>query len=89
MSALKPYRKSLICAFEKRLTYYAKIKKYNKPMLSNLSCKNELKRLQERFVITVVDKASGNFAFTCRKFYFLKLAEELGLANANPGNDTY
>ena len=89
MSVLKPYRKSLICAFEKRLTHYAKIKKYNKPMLSNLSCKNELKRLQERFVITVVDKASGNFAFTCRKFYFLKLAEELGLDNANPGNDTY
>ena len=58
-------------------------------MLSTLACKNELNRLQERFVITVVDKASGNFDFTCRKFYFLKLAEELGLNNAIPGNDTY
>ena len=37
----------------------------------------------------MVDKASGNYAFTCRKFYFLKLAEELGLNNATPGNDTY
>ena len=40
-------------------------------------------------MITVVDKAAGNFAFTCKKFYFLRLAEELGLNNPNPGNDTY
>ena len=37
----------------------------------------------------MVDKAAGNFAFTCRKFYFLKLATELGLDNEIPGNDTY
>ena len=89
MSALKLWKKSIFNAFEQRLNYYAKAKKYNKPMLSTLACKNELNRLQERFVITVVDKASGNFAFTCRKFYFLRLAEELGLNNENPGNDTY
>jgi hypothetical protein len=41
------------------------------------------------FVITVVDKAPGNFAFTCTKFYFLRLAEELGLNNEIPGNETY
>ena len=32
---------------------------------------------------------ANNFAFTCKKFYFLKLAEELGLNNINPGNETY
>ena len=37
----------------------------------------------------MVDKAAGNFAFTCRKFYFLKLAEELGMNNINLGNETY
>ena len=37
----------------------------------------------------MVDKAAGNFAFTCRKFYFLKLCQELGMNNAQPGNDTY
>ena len=42
-----------------------------------------------KYVITVVDKAAGNFAFTCRKFYFIKLAQELGLDNRIPGNDTY
>ena len=65
------------------------LRKFPSPTLSNLACRNELKALQERYVITVVDKASGNYAFTCRKFYFLKLAEELGLNNATPGNDTY
>ena len=71
------------------IDYFAKSKRFYKPILSSIACKNELKRLQERFVVTVVDKASGNFAFTCKKFYFLKLAEELGLNNPNPGNDTY
>ena len=37
----------------------------------------------------MVDKAANNFAFTCKKFYFLKLATELGMDNVTPGNDTY
>ena len=45
--------------------------------------------MKKDFVITVVDKAAGNFAFICKKLYFLKLAEELGLNNPVPGNDTY
>ena len=64
-------------------------KTYRCPILSKIECKRELARLQEKYVITVVDKAAGNFAFTCRKFYFLKLATELGLDNNVPGNDTY
>ena len=36
-----------------------------------------------------MDKASGNFAFICKKFYFMRLANELGLDNLDPGNDTY
>ena len=36
-----------------------------------------------------MDKAAGNFAFTCKKLYYLKLAAELGLDNPSPGNDTY
>ena len=34
-------------------------------------------------------QAAGNYAFTCKKFYFLKLAEELGLNNPTPGDETY
>ena len=88
VSSLKKWKKAIFDAFEHRLFYFAKHKRFDKPILSSVACKNELRRLQERFVVTVVDKACGNFAFTCKKFYFLKLAEELGLNNANPGNDT-
>ena len=62
---------------------------YSRSVLSKIECKRELDRLRGKYVITVVDKAAGNFAFTCRKFYFMKLAIELGLNNENPGNGTY
>jgi len=63
--------------------------KYEKPLLSNRNSREELDKLKRDFVITVVDKVAGNFAFTCKKFYFLRLAEELGLNNNIPGNETY
>ena len=45
--------------------------------------------MRDKYIITVVDKAAGNFAFTCKKLYYLKLATELGLDNISPGNETY
>ena len=88
-SALKAWKKFFIQQFNSKLQLNSTLRKFPSPTLSNVVCRKELKALQERYVITVVDKASGNYAFTCRKFYFLKLAEELGLNNATPGNDTY
>ena len=64
-------------------------KQWDFPILSTQASKKELERLQKLYVITVVDKAAGNFAFTCKKFYYLRLAQELGLDNPTPGNDTY
>ena len=89
LSSLKDWRNYFSKSFCSKLYFYAGQQFFKSPILSNINSINELKRLQERFVITVVDKASGNYAFTCKKFYFLKLAEELGLQNATPGNDTY
>lgn len=62
---------------------------YRKPSLGNFHCKQELARLQDQFVITVVDKAAGNYAFTCKKLYLLVLAKELGLNREILGNETY
>ena len=72
-----------------RIDTMSRIKRWSAPVLSDIECKKELDRLQGKFVITVVDKAAGNFAFTCKKFYFLKLCQELGINNIQPGNDTY
>ena len=88
-SAFKDWKKVFLDYFNKRLQFQAKNKIYNAPTLSKKACQEELKKLQSKFVITVVDKASGNYAFTCKKLIFLKLAEELGLNNEIAGNDTY
>ncbi|KAK3100202.1 hypothetical protein FSP39_016165 [Pinctada imbricata] len=48
----------------------------------------ELTYLQEHYVITPADKASNNYTFTCKKYYFDSLVKELGL-NSTPGNPTY
>ena len=88
-SSFKKWREEMFRVFSDGLGHYSKLGNYKRPVLSNRRSKCELERLRGEFVITVVDKAAGNFAFTCRKFYFLKLAEELGLNNVVPGNETY
>ncbi|KAK3093830.1 hypothetical protein FSP39_020721 [Pinctada imbricata] len=42
----------------------------------------------EHYVITPADKASNNYTFTCKKYYFDSQVKELGL-NSTPGNPTY
>ena len=89
ISSLKRWKTYFLKAFNASLQSHSTQLEYKTPTLNNLACKKELKDLQEKYIITVVDKASGNYALTCKKFYFLKLAEELGLNNPTPGNDTY
>ena len=85
----KIWKSKVLAQFNAKIDLLARTKQFEPPVLSDRSCKNELDRLQSNYVITVVDKAAGNFAFTCKKFYFLRLAQELGLHNDQPGNDTY
>ena len=89
VSALKKWRNSFLNIFNAKLMACSVRKKYRLPTLSNISSKNELARLKDKYIITVVDKAANNFSFMCKKFYFLKLASELGMDNNSPGNDTY
>ena len=76
-------------SIDQKVDFFAKAVKWDKPVLSNRCSKVELDRLKDAYVITVVDKAAGNFAFICRKFYLLRLANELGMQNERPGNGTY
>ena len=88
-SIFKKWKQLLLVNFNDKLNSCAAKCTYRKPILGNLSCRKELDKLRDDYVITVVDKAAGNFAFTCRKFYFMRLAKELGLDNDQPGNETY
>ena len=41
----------------------------------------ELRCLQEKYVIVPIDKAANNFAFICKKYYITTLLKELGFPN--------
>ena len=49
------------------------------PSLKQYHVKNALKELQKNYIITPIDKASGNSAFICKRFYAEILVQELGL----------
>ena len=57
-------------------------------ILKDRECLNSLKDLKERFVITPIDKASGNVALICKRFYAEVLIKELGL-DALSKSETY
>ena len=51
------------------------------PLLKRHDVISSLKQLKDRFVICPIDKATGNIALVCKRFYALVLANELGLVN--------
>ena len=48
---------------------------------------NNLEQLQDKYVMTPIDKASNNIAFICKRYYIQVLIKELGLAGNH--TDTY
>ena len=50
-------------------------------------CRKNLKELQHRFVISPIDKATGNIALICKRFYAEVLVKELGLVGEK--SETY
>ena len=87
--SFKEWKKLLLSNFRFKLLACKHKYNYKGSVLSRSQSKLELDRLRDKYIITVVDKAAGNFAFTCKKLYYLKLATELGLDNISPGNETY
>jgi len=57
-------------------------------LLNTEKCKAQLSEIYKRFVIVPADKASGNFVFVCKKYYILKISQELGLIPGNQ-NEAY
>ena len=56
------------------------------PIISR--CKNALDNILKDFVVVPVDKATGNIALACKRFYASAITRELGLNN-NSSTDTY
>ena len=55
----------------------------------DLHVRKALQDLHNNFVINTIDKANGNAAVICKRFYALALIKELGLNKTNNGHKTY
>ena len=55
--------------------------------MSDKTVTDNLKELQDKYVITPIDKASNNIAFICKRHYIQVLVKELGLIDEP--NNTY
>ena len=56
--------------------------------LSSPDIRAALENVQKDFVVVPIDKATGNIALVCKRFYASVIAKELGLGNNNT-TDTY
>ena len=87
---LKPW---IVVVSEKIRTKISALKKSNyvkevNEVLRSNECLQSLEELQNQFVIVPIDKASGNIAFVCKRFYAQVLVKELGL-DGLAGSATY
>ena len=63
------------------------IKKHSDSFFSS-HVKSELEKIHENYVVVPIDKASGNIALVCKRFYASVIVNELGL-DKNNLSDTY
>ena len=56
--------------------------------LSSPDVKNALDKIHEDFVVVPIDKAIGNIALVCKRFYASVITRELWMNN-NPSTNTY
>ena len=84
-NSLYCWKKEILNIVDRRIISGTKIFGKTSSIKLEGSLREELERLQNKFVLTPTDKAQNNILFTC-KFYYLKvLREEL----TKPGQSTY
>ena len=86
---MRPYMETLEILLDARISqlqHHTETHQCN--IFHDAGVKNNLKELQENFVIVPIDKAKGNVAFICKRFYVRVILEELGI-NREEGSPTY
>ncbi len=89
---LVPWEEEVKDIIRKRIMSLKKNGAFNKggKVLQKRSNLEYVKKLQSRFVIVPIDKASNNFAIICKSLYLSILLKELGFhENTIKGNDVY
>ena len=74
---------------DERMSHLTKTLYSNKHMdcLSSPDVKNALDNIHKDFAFVSIDKATGNIALVCKRFYASVITRELGLKN-NSSTDT-
>ena len=87
---LKDWKYAVLEKVDNRIKSLSSNLKYHKVnvSLSNEEVKSCLSELQSKYVITPIDKANGNIAFICKRYYALTIVKELGL-DSDTGSPTY
>ncbi|MDR2223120.1 MAG: hypothetical protein LBE34_10330, partial [Flavobacteriaceae bacterium] len=66
------------------------LKDSNKDVQCSRRINCSIKELHKNYIITIVDKASNNYAITCKKLYVSLIVKELGLeSSVDNDNNTY
>ena len=88
-TVVKEWEHNVSQLIDKRIgDIYLKSKQSGLDNLSSPELALALEEIQKKYIIAPIDKATGNVAFICKKFYALVLLKELGLDNSQ-GNKTY
>lgn len=90
ISILKPWITVVSQKIKDKISYLKRTTVFQETneVLKSSECLRSLDELHRRFVIVPIDKASGNVAFVCKRFYAQVLVKELGLDGLT-GNRTY
>ena len=81
---LKDWVNSVMELVDQRITFLQSQdqNKNQSPTLKDRACINSLQQLHSNYVIAPIDKASGNVAVICKRFYAMVLFKELGICNS-------
>ena len=84
-NSLCNWKKEILGIVDRRIITGTKIFGITSSIKLEGSLREELERLQNKFVLTPTDKAQNNILFTCKYYYLKVLREEL----TKPGQSTY
>ena len=85
-AVLQEWKNKIFELVDKRIETIKGTGLYNQPSINSLKethIKSSLKQLQNDYILTPIDKANGNIAFICKRFYALTLLKELGIGPDN------
>ena len=83
--SLDEWRKEILKQVKEKISSLSRrrLTSYRKPLLQDPVIKEDLERLQNKYVVVPIDKAANNYAFICKRYYVMRLLAEVGILNGS------